>query len=92
MKRILVAALLAAGAAHAQTQWKLATGYRVETFHTQNLLQFAREVRDATGDQLKIEVHPDNALVKLGDIRQAVQDGKVQAGETIMAALVKEPW
>jgi Na+/H+ antiporter NhaD/arsenite permease-like protein len=26
---------------HAQTTWKLATGYRAESFHTQNIAQFA---------------------------------------------------
>lgn len=90
MKTLLLAALLAAGAAHAQTQWKLATGYRAETFHTQNLQQFAQEVQEATAGQLRIEVHPNNSLVKLAEIRQAVQDGKVESGETIMANLVKD--
>lgn len=90
MKRFVIAALLAAGAAHAQTSWKLATGYRAETFHTQNLQLFSQDVEQATGGQLKIEVHPNNSLVKLGDIRQAVEEGKVAAGETIMASLVKE--
>jgi TRAP-type C4-dicarboxylate transport system substrate-binding protein len=90
MKILLLAALLAAGAAHAQTQWKLATGYRAETFHTQNLQQFAQEVQEATLGQLRIEVHPNNSLVKLAEIRQAVQEGQVEAGETIMANLVTE--
>lgn len=90
MKFILIAALAAAGAAHAQTSWKLATGYRAESFHTQNLFQFAQEVEQATAGQLKIEVHPNNTLFKLADIRQAVQDGKAEAGETIMSSMVKE--
>src|SRR5437870_3487144 len=90
MKTWLFAALVAAGATHAQTSWKLATGYRAETFHTQNLQQFAQEVDAATQGRLKIEVHPNNSLVKLAEIRQAVQDGKVEAGETIMTSLVKD--
>jgi len=90
MKRLLVAALCAAGLAHAQTSWKLATGYRAESFHTQNILQFADEVAIATGGQLKIEIHANNSLFKLGDIRQAVQDRKAEAGETIMTSLVKD--
>jgi TRAP-type transport system periplasmic protein len=90
MKRIVIAALIAAGAAHAQTSWKLATGYRAETFHTQNLQQFASDIDQATAGQLKIEIHPNNTLVKLNDIHRAVQDGKVEAGETIMTSLVKD--
>lgn len=93
MKAILIAALAAAGAAHAQNspiEWKLATGYRAESFHTQNLFEFARDVEQATAGQLKIQIHPNNMLAKLNDIRQAVQEGKAEAGETIMASLVKE--
>jgi TRAP-type C4-dicarboxylate transport system substrate-binding protein len=90
MKILLIAALAAASVAHAQTNWKLATGYRAESFHTQNLVQFAQDVRDATGGQLQIAVHPNNSLAKLADIRQAVQDGKAEAGESIMSSLVKD--
>jgi TRAP-type C4-dicarboxylate transport system substrate-binding protein len=90
MKFLLIAALAAASVAHAQTQWKLATGYRAESFHTQNLQQFAQDVQQATAGALKIEVHPNNSLVKLAEIRQAVQDGKAEAGETIMSSMVKD--
>ncbi|MEL1299418.1 hypothetical protein, partial [Neisseria gonorrhoeae] len=48
------------------------------------------EVEQATRGQLVIQVHPNNTLAKLNDIRQAVADGKAQAGETIMTSLVKE--
>jgi TRAP-type C4-dicarboxylate transport system substrate-binding protein len=91
MKAILAAALVAAGAAHAQNiTWKLATGYRAESFHTENIVQFARDVEAATGGQLKIEVHPNNELFKLGEIFGAVSTGKVESGETIMSSLVKD--
>ncbi len=87
---ILIAALGAATVAQAQTTWKLATGYRVESFHTENILQFGKDVETATNGQLKIEVAPNNTLFKLADIRQAVEDGKVQSGETIMTGMVKD--
>jgi TRAP-type C4-dicarboxylate transport system substrate-binding protein len=90
MKLILIAALCAATVTHAQTTWKLATGYRAELFHTENIVQFGKDVETATKGQLKIEVAPNNTLFKLADIRQAVEDGKVQAGETIMTGMVKE--
>lgn len=92
MKSLILAALAAAAVAHAhaQAQWKLATGYRAESFHTQNLQQFAQDVERATRGQLRIEVHPNNTLVKLADIRAAVEAGKVQAGETIMSSMVQE--
>jgi TRAP-type C4-dicarboxylate transport system substrate-binding protein len=93
MKALLIAALVAAGAAHAQntpTTWKLATGYRAESFHTENIVQFAQEVERATQGQLKIEVHPNNTLFKLGEIFGAASAGKVEAGETIMSSLGKD--
>ncbi|MBU0749745.1 MAG: TRAP transporter substrate-binding protein [Gammaproteobacteria bacterium] len=87
---VLLAALAVAPVLHAQTQWKLATGYRAESFHTRNVVQFAQDVERASAGALRIEVHPNNALFKLGDIPQAVQDGKAQAGETIMTSLVRD--
>lgn len=91
MKMLLIAALAAASVAHAQTtQWKLATGYRTESFHTQNILQFARDVEGATQGRLKIEVAANNSLVKLAEIPKAVSEGKVQAGEAIMSGMGKE--
>ncbi|MDI1274672.1 TRAP transporter substrate-binding protein [Polaromonas sp.] len=95
MKKLWIAALAAALLGHvptllAQTTWKLATGYRAESFHTQNIAQFSREVEQATRGQLVIQVHPNNTLAKLNDIRQAVADGRAQAGETIMTSMVKE--
>ncbi len=90
MKLILIAALCAATVAHAQSTWKIATGYRAESFHTENIAQFGRDVEAATKGQLRIELAPNGSLFKLGDIRQAVEDGKVQAGETIMTSMVKD--
>lgn len=90
MKALLFAALAAVSVAHAQTTWKLATGYRAESFHTQNIYRFAEEVEKASAGALHIEVHPNNTLAKLNDIRQAVEDAKAQAGETIMTSMVKE--
>ncbi|MBC7610631.1 MAG: TRAP transporter substrate-binding protein [Polaromonas sp.] len=103
MKHIFSAAFCAVLASHvpmllaqahvppsAATTWKLATGYRVESFHTQNIMQFSRDVEQATAGKLLIQVHPNNTLAKLGDISQAVQQGKAEAGETIMTSMVKE--
>jgi TRAP-type C4-dicarboxylate transport system substrate-binding protein len=90
MKSLVLVALMATTVTHAQTQWKLATGYRAESFHTENIVQFARDVERTTSGALRIEVHPNNALFKLADIRQAVQDAKVQAGETIMTSMVAD--
>lgn len=74
----------------AAVQWTLATGYKPETFHTQNAEQFAADVAAATAGELQIKVHPNNTLFKLADIFAAVRDGKTQAGEVLMSAMVKD--
>jgi TRAP-type transport system periplasmic protein len=98
MKIIAITAILAAGVGFAQnvqsateaTTWKLATGYRADSFHGKNLADFAHKVDVETGGKLKIELHTNNALVKLNDIMQAVQEGKIEAGESIMSSMVNE--
>ena len=95
MKHRFATALCAALMSHvpalyAQTTWKLATSYRAESFHTQNIMQFSRDVEQATSGKLLIQVFPNNTLAKLNDISQAVQQGKAEAGETIMTSMVKE--
>ncbi len=94
MKAIAIAALLAAGTSFAQNSasitWKLATGYRAESFHGRNLSQFADDVKSATKGQLQIELHPNSSFVKLPEIRAAVEADKVQAGESIMSGLTKD--
>ncbi len=98
MKFIKIGAALAASLAglclaqttNTVTNWKLATGYRAESFHTQNIAQFARDVADASAGKLTIEVFPNSTLAKLADISQTVRDGKAQAGETIMTSMVKD--
>jgi TRAP-type C4-dicarboxylate transport system substrate-binding protein len=91
-RRQLALTLLGAGcrATAAQVVWKLATGYRADSFHTRNLDALAREVVDATNGALRIELHPDNTLAKLADIAPAVEAGRIEAGETIMSGLVAQ--
>lgn len=69
--------------------WKLATGYRAETFHGRNLAQFAVQAQELTDGALRIELHPNSSMFKLADIWPACEEGKLDAGETIMTSLVK---
>ena len=64
LRHVLVTLLLLACASRsaiAQVTWKLATGYRAESFHTQNIQSFAAEVVKTTDGALKIDVHPGNS-------------------------------
>lgn len=76
--------------AKASSSWKLATGYRAESFHTQNLSTLAREVSVATQGSFVIEIYPNNTLAKLNDIRAAVETGKAQAGESILTSMTSD--
>jgi TRAP-type C4-dicarboxylate transport system substrate-binding protein len=77
------AAMLPAHAA--APPWRLATGYRADSFHGLNLAQFARECEAAGGPA--IALHANNTLAKLADIPAAVRDGKAEAGEAIMTGM-----
>src|SRR5512143_3321449 len=91
--------LLACGAvlarqAHADTRpratWRLATGYSDKSFHTINIAAMARDVAAATQGRLEIQLHSNNTLAKLNEVRAAVESGRAEAGETIMSSLVGE--
>jgi TRAP-type transport system periplasmic protein len=72
----------------AAAAWKLATGYRAESFQGENLTQMAREVAAAGGPA--IELHANSSLAKLAEIPKAVRDGRAEMGEVIMSGLATE--
>ncbi len=94
MKSILAiaaTAVLLAGPASAQTvKWDLPAGYPPGNFHTKNLVQFADDVKAATGGKLEITVHPGASLFKVPEIKRAVQTGQAQIGELLMVVLENE--
>jgi TRAP-type C4-dicarboxylate transport system substrate-binding protein len=91
MKHRILTALLAAAVAalaqpaSAQKKWNLPAAYPADNPHSVNLIQFAKEVGDATGGKLQITVHPAASLFKAPDIKRAVQTGQVQIGEVLIS-------
>jgi TRAP-type C4-dicarboxylate transport system substrate-binding protein len=81
----LSAAALAAGPAMAQTQWNLPAAYANSNYHTENLVQFAKDVEAATGGKLKITVHGNASLFKAPEIKRAVATGQAQLGEVLIS-------
>ena len=79
-----------AGLAQAQTTWDLPTGYGANTFQTQNVEQFAKDVEQMTGGKLKITLHPGGSLFKQPEIKRAIQSGLAPAGEFIISGLANE--
>jgi TRAP-type C4-dicarboxylate transport system substrate-binding protein len=91
MKRVVLGLLAAAVMAlsaqpsSAQTKWQLPAAYPADNPHSVNLIQFAKDVSDATGGNLQITVHPAASLFKAPDIKRAVQTGQVQIGEVLIS-------
>lgn len=83
-------ASLMATSAFAQTNWDMPTPYGDGIFHTQNIRQFADEVKEATGGSLNITVHSANSLFGHAEIRDAVRDGSVPIGEFLLSRLANE--
>jgi TRAP-type C4-dicarboxylate transport system substrate-binding protein len=81
----LAGALLLSLPAQAQTKWNLPAAYPADNFHTENLMQFAKDVADASGGKLQITVHGNASLFKAPEIKRAVQTGQAQAGEVLMS-------
>jgi TRAP-type C4-dicarboxylate transport system substrate-binding protein len=78
-------ALLAASPAVAQTKWNLPAAYPNSNYHTENLVQFAKDVETATGGKLQITVHGGASLFKAPEIKKAVATGQAQIGEVLIS-------
>jgi len=92
-RRVLIAAALALGGAGALAQtarWDLPAAYPASNYHTENLVQFAADVRKATGGKLEITVHPNASLFKANEIKRAVQGGQAQIGEILLVNFQNE--
>lgn len=83
------AALVCATAAHAQS-WDMPTPYGDSTFHTQNIAQFADEVRTATDGALDITLHTAGSLFPHAEIKGAVRNRSVPMGEFFLSRLSNE--
>ncbi|MBI1734998.1 MAG: TRAP transporter substrate-binding protein [Candidatus Rokubacteria bacterium] len=74
----------------AAEKWDLASGYPESNFHTQNINQFAQDVKQATGGKLELTVHSNQALFKLAEIKRAVQSRQVPIGEVLLVMFGNE--
>jgi TRAP-type C4-dicarboxylate transport system substrate-binding protein len=80
---------LCSASAAAET-WSMPTPYGVNNFHTENIMQFAKEIEEQTNGELKIEVHPGGSLIKAPEIKNAVRGGQVPMGEVGLATMSNE--
>jgi TRAP-type C4-dicarboxylate transport system substrate-binding protein len=83
-------AALVAAPAMAQNAWDMPTPYGDGIFHTQNIMQFADDVREKTDGSIDITVHSANSLFGHAEIKDAVRDGLVPIGEILLSRLANE--
>ena len=87
---VLVAGFgLVATSASAET-WDMPTPYGDATFHTQNIILFAGEVREATDGALEITIHSAGSLFPHAEIKNTVRSGQVPIGEFFLSRLSNE--
>src|SRR5260221_6849987 len=87
---LLLAATQAQVTAQAQTKWNLPSAYPNDNPHVENLALFAKDVAEATGGKLQIQVHGGASLFKGPEIKRAVATGQAQTGEVLISILENE--
>jgi TRAP-type C4-dicarboxylate transport system substrate-binding protein len=91
MKYTLICAGAIAMATSATAQnWDMPTPYGDATFHTQNIIQFADDVRTATDGDLDITIHSAGSLFPHPEIKGAVRNRSVPIGEFFLSRLSNE--
>ena len=71
-------------------EWNMATGYGDAFYHTGIVQRFIDDAQESSGGSLKIELHKNQSLVKLPDIKRAVQTEQVQIGEILLSQFGNE--
>ena len=83
-------ALAIAGAAASAEKWDMPMAYAATNYHSEMGVVFADKVREYTGGEIDITVHPGGSLFKGGEIKRAVQTGQAPIGERFMSAHANE--
>src|SRR5262245_10165593 len=76
---------LLGGSAAAQTKWNLPCGYPANNYHTENLVQFGKDIETGTGGKISVAVHANASLFKVPEIKRAVATGQAQLGELLIS-------
>ena len=82
--------ILFAQAAAAGEKWDMPLASGAASYHVENTMRFADEVKAATDGALEIVVHPNGSLLKGNEIFRAVRNGTAPIGERLISALGNE--
>ncbi len=87
----MVCVAVTAGFASAGTTWDLSIAWPAGNFHTKNAEVFAKKVKEATGGEVEIVVHPGGELgIKGPEALIAVRDGIVPIADVLLNQQVGE--
>jgi len=86
---LALAAMTVGTGALAET-WNMPTAYPADNYHTENAQAFADEVKECSGGELEIVLHPGGSLFKGDEIKRAVQLGEAEIGERLLSAHANE--
>jgi len=70
--------------------WDMPTPYTETVFHTKNIEQFTKDIKQATQDTISIRIHAGASLYKHTEIKRAVRGGQVAIGEVLISLLSNE--
>lgn len=80
---LAIVACAGIGAASAAETWNMASGYPDNNYHTKNVRLFLDDLTEASDGKLEVVLHNNQSLVKLPEIKRAVQTGQVQLGDML---------
>ncbi len=87
---LIFAAAMAIATPVAAEEWNMPTPYSDAIFHTQNISQFADDLRAATNGKMDIKVHSAGSLFPHAEIKNAIRSGQVPIGEFFLSRLSNE--
>jgi TRAP-type C4-dicarboxylate transport system substrate-binding protein len=76
--------------AQAPIAWDMPTPYSDGTFQTQIVRSWVEDVEKRVPGKIKITVHSNASLIKMPEMRRAVQSGQVPTGEILISVLGNE--
>lgn len=85
-----VSAALVLSSTATAVDWDMPTPYSDATFHTANIIEFAKDVSASTEGKLNIQVHSAGSLIKHAEIKNAVRSQQVPLGEFFLSRLSNE--
>lgn len=84
------AATLGGASSIAAEKWNFATPYNEREYLTVSDLEFAREVSKGTDGVIEITIHANASLIRLPEMKRAVQTRQVAIGEVFLSAWSNE--